>query len=150
MSDVSGDEPPPPLVRGVVLTHGAMCFGMVDAVRTIAGADEDALIAVSNEGCGPEELMRLVNEAAGEGPALVFTDMQIGSCAVAARFACRDPNRRQVVFGANLPMLLDFVFHRDMPLPELVERLVERGRSAIRTLEHPEPSTRDDRTPAGR
>ncbi len=150
MSEDLGEESSPPLVRGVVLTHGSMCFGMVDAVRTIAGADDDALVPVSNEGCGPDELMRRVNEAAGEGPALVFTDMQMGSCAVAARFSCRDPTRRQVVFGANLPMLLDFVFHRALPLPELAERLVERGRSAIRTLEHPETSTRDDRTPASR
>jgi hypothetical protein len=30
-------------------------------------------------------------------------------------------------------MLLDFVFHRHLSLDELVERLVERGRSAIRS-----------------
>jgi hypothetical protein len=29
-------------------------------------------------------------------------------------------------------MLLDFVFHSDLPLEELVGRVVERGRSAIR------------------
>jgi hypothetical protein len=28
-------------------------------------------------------------------------------------------------------MLLDFVFHRDEPLPGLVDRLVEKGRQAI-------------------
>jgi hypothetical protein len=29
-------------------------------------------------------------------------------------------------------MLLDFVFHRDLPLEELVARVVDRGRAAIR------------------
>ena len=129
------DRDSPPLVRGVVLTHGSMCHGMVDAVRKIAGTDEDALVAVSNDGVGPDELYARVIEAAGSGPAIIFTDLQSGSCALAARFACRDPENRQIVFGANLPILLDFVFHRDLPMNVLVERLLEKGRAAIRTLE---------------
>ena len=40
-----------------------------------------------------------------------------------------------MVCGVNLPILLDFVFHRDMPLDELVPRLLEKGRSGIRPLE---------------
>jgi hypothetical protein len=28
-------------------------------------------------------------------------------------------------------MLLDFVFHRDLPIDEIVERVVERGRDAV-------------------
>lgn len=122
-------------VRGIVLTHGSMSFGMVDAVRKISGAPEEALVALTNDEKGPDELFQLVVEAAGEGPAVIFTDLRTGSCALAARFACRDPGRRRVVFGANLPMLLDFVFHRDLALDELVERLLERGRSEIRALE---------------
>jgi mannose/fructose-specific phosphotransferase system component IIA len=131
------------LVRGIVLTHGSMCHGMVDAVRKIAGAPDDALEGVSNEGLGPEDLYQMVAEKAGTGPSLIFTDLPSGSCAVAARFACRDPARRQVIFGANLPMLLDFVFHRELPLEALVERLLEKGRSEIRTLERP-PATGGD------
>ncbi len=122
-------------VRGIVLTHGEMCFGMVDAVRKIAGAPDEALVAVSNDGSGPEELQRRVAEAAGDGPSLIFTDLQSGSCAFAARLACREPESRRVVFGANLPMLLDFVFHRELPLDELVERMIEKGRESIHSLE---------------
>ena len=39
-----------------------------------------------------------------------------------------------MVCGVNLPILLDFVFHRDVPLDELVTRLVEKGREGIRPL----------------
>jgi mannose/fructose-specific phosphotransferase system component IIA len=126
-------------VRGIVLTHGTMCHGMVDAVRKITGVEDEALLAISNEGLGPEALLRMVTEVVGEGPVIIFTDLQTGSCALAARFACRDPGTRTVVFGANLPMLLDFVFQRHLPLEELVERLVERGKTGIRALERKIP-----------
>ncbi len=138
----SSSEPPSEPsseVRGIVLTHGTMCHGMVDAVRKITGAGDEVLLAISNEGLGPEALLRMVTEVVGEGPVIIFTDLQTGSCALAARFACRDPGTRTVVFGANLPMLLDFVFQRHLPLEELVERLVERGKTGIRALERNQP-----------
>lgn len=119
------------LVRGVVVGHGAMAAGLVDAVRRISGAPEDALVPLSNEGLGPDALREELDRLVGAGPTVVFTDMHSGSCALAARLACRVGGERAVVCGVNLPMLLDFVFHRDVAVPTLVERLVERGRSAV-------------------
>jgi mannose/fructose-specific phosphotransferase system component IIA len=125
--------PAPELARGILVTHGNMAAGMLDATRKIAGAPADALVAVSNDSVGPEDLVRAVSDLAGDAPTVIFTDLQTGSCALAARFVCRNPLGRRVVFGVNLPMLLDFVFHRHLPLDELVDRLIERGRSAIRS-----------------
>jgi mannose/fructose-specific phosphotransferase system component IIA len=78
---------------------------------------------------------------AGSDPAIVFADLRTGSCGIAAAYCCRNGERRAVVCGVNLPMLLDFVFHRDLPLDELVERLVDKGRDAIRVtpLSPPKP-----------
>ncbi len=118
-------------VRGVVVGHGQMPQGLVDAVRRIAGGAADALVAISNEGKGPEQLATELNETAGSDAVIVFADLQSGSCALAAAYTCRDAERRAVICGVNLPMLLDFVFHREEPLPELVDRLVEKGREAI-------------------
>ena len=126
--------------RGVVVGHGAMAIGMVDAVRRIAVIEEDALVALSNEGKGPDALRDELTRIVRGGPVVVFTDMHAGSCAVAARVACRSGGRRAVVCGVNLPMLIEFAFHRDDPLGELVPRLVEQGRSSITAhLPHADP-----------
>lgn len=128
-------EPVP--VRGILVTHGAMAAGMVDAVRRITGAPEDALLPVSNDGRTPEELKAEILARVGDEPALVLTDLGAGSCTLAARLSCQGRRRIAVVTGANLPMLLDFVFHRSLPLDELAERLVDKGRDGVRLLTSP-------------
>jgi mannose/fructose-specific phosphotransferase system component IIA len=110
-----------------------MAQGMVDAIHRIAGVGEEALVALSNEGKGPDQILRELSDVCGDGPAVIFTDLFTGSCALSARKACIQGDRRRVVFGANLPMLLDFVFHREDPLDELVPRLVEKGREAVQS-----------------
>lgn len=119
------------VVRGIVIAHGPMGRAMVDAVRRIAGDAADALVPLSNDGKGPAELKQELDDLIGEARAIVFTDLQAGSCCMAAMSTCRDGTRRVVVSGVNLPMLLEFVFHTDLPLGELGERVQERGRAAI-------------------
>jgi mannose/fructose-specific phosphotransferase system component IIA len=118
-------------VRGLVVAHASIAAGLVDGVRQIAGAGEEALAGISNEGCSPELLRERLTAALGAGPAVVFTDLGSGSCAFAARRIALERPETAVVTGVNLPILLDFVFHRDLPLPQLVERLVEKGRSGV-------------------
>jgi mannose/fructose-specific phosphotransferase system component IIA len=129
------NESASPEVRGVLVTHGSMAFGLVDAVQRIAGIPDGVLVAMTNEGKGVDELVRAVVEVAGNDPVIIFTDLQTGSCALAARFACKQPENRRILFGVNLPMLLDFVFHRTLPLDDLVDRLIVKGRDAIVALE---------------
>ncbi len=119
------------MVRGVVVGHGDMPSGLVDAVKRIAGDKATGLTAVSNEGKGPDVLRAEVDAAAGPGNSIVFVDIQSGSCGLAAAYACRGCTDRAVISGVNLPMLLDFVFHRQLALDALVTRLVEGGRAAI-------------------
>ena len=132
-------------VRGVVVAHASLGEGLVGSVRAISGAGDDALVAISNAGCGPETLQARLREAVGdEGPAIVFTDMGSGSCAFAARRIALQRPSTGIVTGVNLPVLLDFVFHRELPLAELVERLVEKGRAGI-TGAHREAAAHADR-----
>lgn len=118
-------------VRGVVVAHSSLAAGLVAAVRKIAGVEEEALVALSNEERSPEDMLAAIEEAAGTAPVILFTDLGSGSCAFAARKLALRRNATGVVCGANLPLLLDFVFHRDTPLPQLVDRLIEKGRGGI-------------------
>ena len=119
-------------VRGVVVAHGPMARAMVDAGRKIAGDAADGLHPLSNDGKSPIQLRADLDQALGDGPVILFVDLQAGSCGVAALSSCRDSARRVVVSGVNLPMLLDFVFHRELPIDELAERAIDHGRDAIR------------------
>ena len=131
-------------VIGVVVAHGGMAQGMIDAVRRIAGVEEGILTAVSNEGRGPDELKSVLTGIIGGRPAVVFTDLAAGSCTLAARLTCRECTNIPVVTGVNLPMLLDFVFHRDVAPEELAERLVQKARDGIRGI----PGVRPDADPS--
>jgi mannose/fructose-specific phosphotransferase system component IIA len=121
------------LIWGVIFAHGQMAQGIVDAVSRISGIS-GALVAISNDGKGPETMKAELKEAIGDRCTIVFTDMASGSCAMTAALSCKDECRRAVVCGVNLPVLLDFVFHRNLPLEELVPRLIEKGRDGLRSF----------------
>jgi mannose/fructose-specific phosphotransferase system component IIA len=117
--------------RGILLAHGDMAAGIVDAVRNITGADEDVLAPLSNRGLGPDALAQQVRELMGPGPTLLFTDLPSGSCGFAARLLAREIPDLVVISGVNLPVLLEFVMSRELPVPELVNRLLAKGRASI-------------------
>lgn len=118
-------------VRGIVVAHSELAAALIQAVERIAGVD-GALVALSNEGLGPAAIRERLDELAGDGPAIVFADLREGSCGMAARQVClANAPRRALITGVNLPVLLDFVMKRNLPIEELVPRLVERGRAAI-------------------
>lgn len=134
-------------VRGVVLAHGAMAQGLVDAVARISGVGEGTLVAITNDGKSPEALQAEVGRLLGKGPLVIFADLPSGSCAISARVFCRSEGAAAAVFGVNLPMLLDFVFHQDLPLEELVPRLLDKGRGSVTSV--PDYSANAHRTPPG-
>jgi len=119
-------------VRGIVVGHGNIPEGLLDAVRRIAGDQSEGLTAISNSGLSVEDLKIKLDAVSGSDPTIMFTDLLVGSCGIAAAYSCRNTTERIVVSGVNLPMLLEFIFHRDLPLNELAERVADTGREAIR------------------
>ncbi len=113
-------------VRGVVVAHGNLARCLVETTESISGVS-GALLPISNAGCSPDVLARRIREAVSPSPALVFVDLASGSCAHAARIVSAEGAGSPVVSGVSLPMLLDFVFHRDLDAAELAQRAVEKG-----------------------
>ncbi len=118
-------------LRGVVVCHGSLAEGYVDAVRQITGVGEEALVALSNRGLSPETMAADIRAAVGDGPALIFTDLLAGSCGFAARRLSQQNPNIAVVSGVNLPALLYFVMHRQEPLAAVVPVVVEKARAAV-------------------
>jgi mannose/fructose-specific phosphotransferase system component IIA len=117
-------------LAGVVVAHSDVAEALLAAVRAIAG-DDTGLVAVSNRGCDRAGLLRRLDEAVQGRPAVIFTDMAGGSCAhTAVALAHGRPDLR-VVTGVNLAMLVDFVFHRELPLEAAAERAVQTGRTGV-------------------
>lgn len=121
-------------VKGVIIAHSTFAAGLAAAARQISGVGEEDLTALSNEGQGPEGIADAVRGALGDGPAIIFTDLGSGSCAFAARKIVGHRAQTGIVCGVNLPVLIDFAFHRDLPVAELVDRLVDKGRGGITGL----------------
>lgn len=117
-------------LRGVVVAHGRLAAGLVSAVERITGVT-DALSALSNEGLGAEELRAQLADACAPCPTVVFVDLAGGSCGMAGMGVRATLTDAAVVTGVNLPMLVDFVFQRELPLDQLIERMVEKGRTGI-------------------
>lgn len=129
--------PAPPAPRALVVAHGQLAAGLVSGVEAIAGRGT-SFIALSNQGLGPADIERAIRESV-EGASLevVFTDLPMGSCAIAARKVQRLRPGLLVVTGVNLATLLDFAMADGMGAREAAEKAVARGRDALGAVGQP-------------
>jgi PTS system N-acetylgalactosamine-specific IIA component len=128
------DTPKPGPVRAVVAGHGDFAVGLVSAVQQITGRG-DAFRAVSARDLSGADLETAMRAALEEtGARVVFTDLQAGSCSMAARRLSRTMPEVLLIAGANLPMLLDFAFADASAPVEAARHAMERGRAAIGSL----------------
>ena len=117
-------------VQGIVIAHGTLADGLLDAVRRITGT-EGGLRTISNTGLGPDALAEKVRDSLEDGPAILFTDLKSGSCGMVAHRVLRDRRDLHVLAGVNLAILLTFVMQRTQPIEQLLPMLLEKGRSSI-------------------
>src|SRR6184192_4866738 len=117
--------------RAIVAGHGDFANGLVSAVDLITGRGGQ-LIPVAVPGLCAEDIEALIRNSMREsGVKVIFTDLQAGSCTMAARRILRGVDDAVLIAGVNLPTLLDFVFADQMSTIDAARRSAERGRTAI-------------------
>jgi mannose/fructose-specific phosphotransferase system component IIA len=119
--------------RAVVAAHGDLAAASIAAVDLITGCGA-AFVAVSNRDLTPADIERRIREHVDAGAEVIFTDLQGGSCTMAARRVQRAVPSVAVVTGTSLAVLVDFAVHGELPRDEAVARSVERGRCALATF----------------
>jgi PTS system N-acetylgalactosamine-specific IIA component len=120
--------------RAIVAGHGDFAAGLVSAVQQITGRG-NVFRSISARDLSGSDLDALLQRAVDEtGVRVIFTDLQAGSCSMASRRVLRDRPDVLLVAGANLPMLLDFVFAEQLGPVEAARHALERGRDAITAI----------------
>ncbi len=117
--------------KAIVAGHGEFAAGLVSAVEQITGRGA-LFIAVAVHKLSASDIEELLRQRMLEtGIRVIFTDLQAGSCTMAARRILRGMDDAVLIAGANLPILLDFVFAEGLTPPEAARHAAERGRAAI-------------------
>jgi PTS system mannose-specific IIA component len=117
----------------VVVTHGQLAEELVNAARTIVG-DIPKIAAVSigwadDMTVANSAIQRALEEAGGEGPVLVLTDM-FGGTPTNVSLPFLSP-RVEIVTGVNLPMLIKLTTVREGELVEVARVIRDQGKGAI-------------------
>jgi PTS system N-acetylgalactosamine-specific IIA component len=129
MSDADAGMPPV-VKRALVAGHADFAFGLVSAVELITGRGA-LLVPIQVKGlCGDDIQKLLYDTMVASGVRVIFTDLQAGSCTMAARRVLRELGEGTLVAGANLPMLLDFVMSATGDAAAAAAA-AERGRAAV-------------------
>jgi N-acetylgalactosamine PTS system EIIA component len=128
------EQPEPPRAsakRALVAGHADFAFGLVSAVDLITGRG-DVLLPIQVRGlCGDDIQQLLLHTMRSSGARVIFTDLQAGSCTMAARRVLHELGEGTLVAGANLPMLLEFAMSSDPDVAGAARQAAERGRAAV-------------------
>jgi len=127
------------LVGIVIVTHGKMAEGLLDAARMIVG-EQEGIVGVGLLECDDVEgLMERVAQAVaqvetGDGTLLLVDVFGASPFNASARLAMAG-GHLEVLSGVSLPMVLELAVQREgQSLAELVAVAREAGNCGIRTL----------------
>ena len=120
----------------LIVAHGSLADSLVECATHVLGQRPSGLATLDFKGhADPDERQKALQTRLDEldegNGILVLTDVY---GATPSNTLCRvlEPARVEAITGVNLPMLLKALNYRDsLPLPQLIERIVEGGRNSI-------------------
>lgn len=124
----------------VIVAHGGLAREYLAAVEHVVGR-QNGIRAIAIEADHDRDLKQSEICAAadsvdaGDG-VVVVTDMFGGSPSNLSMRAC-EPVNRQIIYGANLPMLVKLAKSRHLSLSEAVRSSLDAGRKYIDTFAGP-------------
>ncbi len=127
------------MVKLVIVCHGALADGLVNAMELIAGPQPEVTAIGLGEEDPIDELEARVEAAVasqpeGEGTLILVDLFGASPFNVSARVAVRHPDV-DVVTGANLAMLIEAAMQRQgCTLPEVVEIARQAGAESVKVL----------------
>lgn len=128
------------MISILVVSHGALAEGMLDAMQMITGPQEKVLALGLKETEAPEDLIDRIREAAdalddGDG-VLIMVDLY-GATPFnsSSRLFMASSHPIEVVTGVNLPMLVEIVMSREgVSLADLLQQAYQAGQEGIKLL----------------
>lgn len=127
------------MVGIVVVSHGNMAEGMIDAARMIVGNMESVVTVSLQESDAVEDLMGRIEAALtevdkGDGALILVDAFGASPFNASARLALSRKNV-EVISGMNLPMLLELAVQREgQDLGAVTQLALETGTTSIRSL----------------
>ncbi|WP_439442641.1 PTS sugar transporter subunit IIA [Listeria aquatica] len=122
----------------LICGHGSFGSGVFSSIRLIAGEQEQLAFLDFKEGMSAEELAeKLATEMKAltlEAGIVILTDIPGGTPFNEAVKQSLMQDQVRVVAGANVPMILEGLFKRDLSLDEFVSTILKSGESAIQVF----------------
>jgi mannose PTS system EIIA component len=118
----------------VIVAHGGLAREYLSAVEHVVGKQTGIrAISIEEDHDRAKKQTEICSAAdavdTGDG-VVVVTDMFGGSPSNLSLLACTGP-KRQIVYGANLPMLVKLAKSRQLAVPDAVSSALEAGRKYI-------------------
>lgn len=125
----------------LLITHDGIGERLLETAAAIQPLATEARALPVPFSCDPEraieEARRLCDEMDRGAGVLILTDLYGATpCNVAIRLG--DPDKRRVVSGVNLPMLLRSLNYCELGVEELAAKAAEGGRGGVVALAHRE------------
>jgi len=128
------------LVGIILVSHGGMAEGLLDAMRMITGEQERVVAISLNESDAPEDLGERIKEVLpemddGDGVLIMVDLFGATPFNASSRLYLELDRKIEIVTGANLPMLVETVISRaGNDLKSVFECALQSGKDGVQSL----------------